>query len=160
MAQVLVRNLDEQVVAALRRKAELHGHSLEQELRQTLTNAARLTGGEKFALARRIRALAITTPDRWPPVGEVPTLRESGLPEYRAPAWQGLVTAAATPDAAVRRLCAELRAVMEEPAIRARLIEIGVEPMTGGPEEFDALMAADRAYWVPLIRELGITLDS
>lgn len=57
MAQVLVRNLDERVVAALRRKAELHGHSLEQELRLTLTSAARLTPEERVALARRIRTL-------------------------------------------------------------------------------------------------------
>ena len=57
MAQVLVRNLDEQVVTALRRKAELHGHSLEQELRVALTVAARLTNEERLALVRRVRSL-------------------------------------------------------------------------------------------------------
>ncbi len=57
MAQVLVRNLDDQVVAALRRKAELHGRSLEQELRVALTTAAHLTHEERVALARRIRGL-------------------------------------------------------------------------------------------------------
>lgn len=57
MAQVLVRGLDDHVVAALRRKAELHGHSLEQELRVALTAAAQLTREERVALARRIRAL-------------------------------------------------------------------------------------------------------
>jgi plasmid stability protein len=57
LAQVLVRNLDDRVVTALRRKAELHGHSLEQELRVTLTAAARLTAEERIALTRRIRSL-------------------------------------------------------------------------------------------------------
>jgi len=57
MAQVLVRNLDEQVVAAFRRKAELHGHSLEQELRIALTSAARLTPKERVALTKRIRGM-------------------------------------------------------------------------------------------------------
>lgn len=57
MAQVLVRNLDDSIVTALRRKAELHGHSLEQELRLALTAAARLTTKERIALARRIRGL-------------------------------------------------------------------------------------------------------
>jgi plasmid stability protein len=57
MAQVLVRNLDGQVVTALRRKAELHGHSLEQELRMALTAAAGLTSEERVELARRIRRL-------------------------------------------------------------------------------------------------------
>ena len=57
MAQVLVRNLDDRVVDVLRRKAELHGHSLEQELRAALTAAARLTPEERAALARRVRDL-------------------------------------------------------------------------------------------------------
>ena len=61
MAQVLVRNLDDQVVAAFRRKAELHGNSLEQELRDTLTAAARLTHDERVALARRVRGLTPAT---------------------------------------------------------------------------------------------------
>lgn len=60
MGQVLVRNLDDQVISALRQKAELHGHSLEQELRQTLTAAARLTAAERVALARRIREMTPT----------------------------------------------------------------------------------------------------
>jgi antitoxin FitA len=57
MAQVIVRNLDEQVVSSLKIKAELHGHSLEQELREILKNAAELTVNEKLASADRIRAM-------------------------------------------------------------------------------------------------------
>jgi plasmid stability protein len=56
MAQVIVRNLDVDVVASLKFKAELHGHSLEQELRQILRRAAELTVEEKLALVDRIRA--------------------------------------------------------------------------------------------------------
>jgi plasmid stability protein len=56
MAQVIVRNLDEEVVSSLKFKAELHGHSLEQELRQILKRAAELTVEEKLALVDRIRA--------------------------------------------------------------------------------------------------------
>jgi antitoxin FitA len=57
VAQVLVRNLDDRVVTALRRKAELHGHSLEQELRTALIAAARLSPEERVALSRRVRAM-------------------------------------------------------------------------------------------------------
>jgi plasmid stability protein len=56
MAQVIVRNLDEQVVSSLKFKADLHGHSLEQELRDILKRAAELTTEEKLALVDRIRA--------------------------------------------------------------------------------------------------------
>jgi antitoxin FitA len=57
MAQVIVRNLDEQVVSSLKIKAELHGHSLEQELREILKRTAELSSEEKLALADRIAAL-------------------------------------------------------------------------------------------------------
>ena len=61
MAQVIVRNLDEDVVSSLKLKAELHGHSLEQELREILKRSAELTVEEKLAMVDRIRAM---TPKR------------------------------------------------------------------------------------------------
>jgi antitoxin FitA len=59
MGQVLVRNLDDRVIESFKTKAELKGRSLEQELRDVLTNAAPLTPDEKIALFRKLRA---TTP--------------------------------------------------------------------------------------------------
>ena len=64
MAQVIVRNLDDQVVTALHLKAELHCDSQEQELRLTLTAAARLTPEERVGLARRIRNLTPTNAEQ------------------------------------------------------------------------------------------------
>ena len=58
MAQVLVRNIDEDVVSRLKVKAELKGQSLEQELRDILTAAAPLTVEEKVALSRRLRSMS------------------------------------------------------------------------------------------------------
>jgi tripartite-type tricarboxylate transporter receptor subunit TctC len=132
---------------------DLLSGTLESMMVDIASASGALRGGQ-------VRALATTTPERWRTLPDVPTLREAGLPDYRAPAWQGLVAPAATPDAAIRTLNDALRKVLAEPAIRARLIEIGVEPLSSTPEEFDRLMAADRAYWVPLIRELGISLDT
>lgn len=57
MGQVNIRNLDDRVIAALKAKAELHGHSLEQELRSILSKAARPNAQERIALADRIRIL-------------------------------------------------------------------------------------------------------
>ena len=56
MGRVLIRNLDDRVIESLKTKAELKGHSLEQELRDVLTNAAPLTAGEKVALFSKLRA--------------------------------------------------------------------------------------------------------
>jgi antitoxin FitA len=58
MGQVLVRNLDDSVIEKLKHKAEIKGHSLEQELREVITAAAPLTVDEKLALARRLRAMS------------------------------------------------------------------------------------------------------
>ncbi|GAB4260195.1 MULTISPECIES: FitA-like ribbon-helix-helix domain-containing protein [Deferrisoma] len=58
MAQVVVRNLDERVVRALKVRASLHGKALEQELREILTRASELGPEERVALADRIRAMA------------------------------------------------------------------------------------------------------
>ena len=60
MAQVIVRNLEDDVVATLKRKAKLHGCSLEQELRDILSAAARLKKEERLSLAKRVRALTPT----------------------------------------------------------------------------------------------------
>jgi len=57
MGQVLVRNLDDRVIESLRTKAELNGRSLEQELREVLTNAAPLTPGEKITLFQKVRGM-------------------------------------------------------------------------------------------------------
>lgn len=57
MGQVIVRNLDDGVIAALKAKAKVHGHSLEQELREVLARASTLDPAEKIALADRIRAM-------------------------------------------------------------------------------------------------------
>ena len=57
MAQVIVRNLDDGVVAALKRRAQLHGQSLEQELRDILSAAVRPAPRERVAIAERIRAM-------------------------------------------------------------------------------------------------------
>jgi plasmid stability protein len=58
MGQVLVRNLDDRIIQALKDKAELKGHSLEQELRDILAAAAPLAKDEKVALLRRIRSMS------------------------------------------------------------------------------------------------------
>jgi plasmid stability protein len=58
MGQVLVRNLDDAVIEKLKVKADLNGHSLEQELRNVLTAAAPLTPDEKIALFKRLRSMS------------------------------------------------------------------------------------------------------
>ena len=69
------------------------------------------------------------------------------------------VVPATTPDPVVRRLGDALARVMADQGVKDRLINVGVEPLTSSPGDFDALMARDREFWVPLIRNAGITLE-
>jgi tripartite-type tricarboxylate transporter receptor subunit TctC len=82
-----------------------------------------------------------------------------GLQGFAAYAWQGLTAPARTPDAAATRLSAALAKTLAEAPVQARMQEIGLEPLPGGPAEYRALIEADRAIYWPLIRTLGLTLD-
>ena len=107
-----------------------------------------------------LRPLAICSAKRLDSLPDVPTVQEAlGLSGFEAYAWQGLVVPTGTPDALASRLTDELGVALAQEPVRNRMREIGLEVLTGGPEEFKALIAAERAVWVPLIRDLGITLE-
>jgi tripartite-type tricarboxylate transporter receptor subunit TctC len=107
-----------------------------------------------------IRPLAVCSAARLDGLPEVPTVQEAlGLRGFEAFAWQGLVVPAATPDAIVEQLSAELAAALSDEPVLERMRSIGLEPLTGGPADMRRLIEAERAVWVPLIRSLGITLD-
>jgi tripartite-type tricarboxylate transporter receptor subunit TctC len=116
-------------------------------------------GGEVLR-SGTLRPLAICSAKRLDSLPDVPTVEEAlGLKGFEAYAWQGLVVPAQTPDAIASRLTEELAAALAQEPIRNRMREIGLEVLTGGPQEFRSLIQAERAVWVPLIRDLGITLE-
>jgi tripartite-type tricarboxylate transporter receptor subunit TctC len=107
-----------------------------------------------------LRPLAVCSAKRLEALPDVPTVQEAlGLSGFEAYAWQGVVAPAHTPDAVIARLTEALTAALAQNPIQTRMREIGLEPLTGGPKEFQALIEADRAVWEPLIRNLGITLE-
>lgn len=116
------------------------------------------TGGEAMR-SGQVRPIAVASGSRFEALPDLPTFRELGARDYEAYAWQGLVAPARTPDPLVERLSAELLQAMGQEGIRSRMRDIGVEPLSGGPAEFTAILDAERAVWVPLVRDLGITLE-
>jgi tripartite-type tricarboxylate transporter receptor subunit TctC len=118
------------------------------------------SGGEYMRKGRGARPLAVCAATRHPDLPDVPTVAEAlDLRGFQAAAWQALVVPARTPDPVVERLSAELARALAEETSQSRLRAIGIEPLSGGPEAVQALLAEERRVWVPLIRELGITLD-
>ena len=110
--------------------------------------------------AGSIRPLAVCSAERLAALPDLPTIREAlALPDFEAAAWQGLVVPKATPDQAVDRLARALAEALRDETVVARMLEIGLEPLSGGAAEMQRRIEAERAVWVPLIRSLGITIE-
>ncbi|MBO1114581.1 tripartite tricarboxylate transporter substrate binding protein [Bordetella petrii] len=95
--------------------------------------------------AGRLRALAVAAPQRLAILPDVPTAAEAGLPGYEEAVWWGLVAPAGTPAAIVTRLNHDVRAALDEPAMKARLDALGVIERPGPPDQFAAFIKAETA---------------
>lgn len=109
--------------------------------------------------AGRLRLLCVTSRNRWFSVPEAPTVAESGIEGFEAVAWFGMQAPARTPRPVIERLSAAVLEAVAEPAIQAKLREIGSEPRPLGPAEFAAFIAAENAKWREVVRVAGARLD-
>ena len=111
-----------------------------------------------LAAVRRgqIRALGVTSKQRDHDLPEVPTIAESGMPDFEVVSWQGWCTNAAAPEAAIARLRAALAAALETPELRKRLTDLGFQVMPMSAEKFAAFAAADRARWAKVVKSMGL----
>jgi tripartite-type tricarboxylate transporter receptor subunit TctC len=104
------------------------------------------------------RALAISSAERSPLLPDVPPVADT-LPGFDVVFWQGLFAPAGTPEPVIARLGAALRAATEDPALRARMAEQGVQLQTGGADVLRDTLARETESWGRLIREAGIKPD-
>ena len=109
-----------------------------------------------YVKAGRLRALAITIPQRSAVLPDLPTMIEAGVPGYEAYSWNGLVAPAGTPPAVVKRLAAEVAAVLALPDIREKMKGLGAEVVGNSPAEFAAFMDKESAKWGRVVREANI----
>ncbi len=109
--------------------------------------------------AGRLRALAVTTPQRAPLLPEVPTVAESGFPGFAASSWMALAAPARTPEAAIGRLNLALNAALADPQVRQGMLALGATPVGGSPAELDAFVAAELAKWAAVVRRAGMRLE-
>jgi tripartite-type tricarboxylate transporter receptor subunit TctC len=105
-----------------------------------------------------LRALAVTTAQRSPELPDVPTVAET-VPGYEASALFGMGAPAKTPPEIIEKLNREINAVMSEPEIRKRLVELGGEPLISTPETFGAMVKAETEKWEKVVRFAGIKVE-
>lgn len=104
----------------------------------------------------RLRALGVTTAARTPPLPDIPTIAEAGLPGYEAVQWGGLLVRAGTSREIIARLHKEATAILRTPEVKERLIRDGNEVVASSPEEFSALIKAEIVKWAKVVKAAGI----
>jgi tripartite-type tricarboxylate transporter receptor subunit TctC len=117
-----------------------------------------MTQGLQHIKEGRLRALAVTTAARSPQLPDVPTLAET-VPGYEASALFGMGAPKKTPPEIIEKLNKEINAVLAEPATRAKLIDLGGEPLIGSPEDFGKMIAAETEKWEKVVKAAGVHVE-
>jgi tripartite-type tricarboxylate transporter receptor subunit TctC len=109
-----------------------------------------------------VRVYGVTTASRLPSLPDVPTLDEHGLRGFDLVVWNGLYAPRGTPKAALDKLVPALQAAVQDPAFRARLADLGAEPVPlakATPDSLRTLLKSEIDKWTPIIRKSGVFAD-
>ena len=109
--------------------------------------------------AGRLRPLAVTGDRRVAALKDVPTMVESGFPDFVVRDWQGLLVKAGTPRPVIDRINAAVRRVVAQPEAVEAMAKLGADPAAGSPEEFGKLLASEVDAWGRLVRAANISLE-
>jgi tripartite-type tricarboxylate transporter receptor subunit TctC len=117
-------------------------------------------GGPVLEMVRagRLRALGVTSKERWPLLPDVPTIAET-VPGYEVNVWYGMFAPKNTPPDIVQALNTGLKGAVADPEIVARFAEDGGAPTTMSVEEFTKFVADDKAQWHKMAEAAGITAE-
>jgi tripartite-type tricarboxylate transporter receptor subunit TctC len=107
--------------------------------------------------AGKLRALAVTTAQRFKTLPDVPPLAEAGVPGFDAAAWQAVVAPAQTPQPVIAKLNSELNAIVATEEIRTRLTGLGMNPLgKGSPEQLQHFLQSEITRWGTVVEAAGI----
>lgn len=107
----------------------------------------------------KLRGLAMTSAKRWPAAPDVPTMAEAGYPGMTGGSWIGLLAPARTPNDIVNKVSAEVQKVLQSPELHDRLIDYGIDPVGGTPEQFDAFIRSEATRWAEVVKKADIRLE-
>ena len=113
----------------------------------------------QYLKANRMRALAVTTPQRDPDLPEVPTMAELGFKTFAITNWYGIVAPAGTPAAIVEKLHAELAKIVQLPDVARQLAELGVRREQMSPEQFAQFIRGEDAKYREIARRTGVHME-
>ena len=123
---------------------------------ETQVNFSTISTALPHVKTGRLRALAVSTSKRAAAVPDVPTIDESGVKGYDYSSWIGLLVPAKTPASIIARLNSEAVKAIRAPEMKAILAAEASEPVGSSPAEFDAVMKAEVARWMKVVKAAGI----
>jgi tripartite-type tricarboxylate transporter receptor subunit TctC len=106
----------------------------------------------------RLRAIAVTTADRAKALPDVPTIAET-VPGYEASAWFGMAVPKGTPRAIIDKLNRTVNEALADPAMQAKLAELGGTLIPGTPEDFGKIVVDETAKWAKVVKATGATAE-
>jgi tripartite-type tricarboxylate transporter receptor subunit TctC len=109
--------------------------------------------------AGRVRALAVSGPQRLESAPDIPTVAEAGVPGFSVVGWLGIVVPAGTPRDRIAMLNAEANKALANPDVRKRLIDNGALITPGTAEDFDRLVRSEHARWKKVVTESKLVVD-
>jgi tripartite-type tricarboxylate transporter receptor subunit TctC len=107
----------------------------------------------------KLNALAVASASRLSQLPDVPTLKEAGIGDVEMYAWQGVAVPAATPKDILARLNGEIVKAVAAPEVSKRLADLGIEPLSGTPEQMANYIKTETTRWHALIKERQLTLE-
>jgi len=107
----------------------------------------------------KLRALAVSAPERSKRLPDVPTVAEAAVPGYEAYEWNGMFVPAGTPAPIAAQLQKALVEVLQEDEVKQRLADLGAQPIGSTPAEFAAFLKKEDAKWGEVVRKGHIKLD-
>jgi tripartite-type tricarboxylate transporter receptor subunit TctC len=109
--------------------------------------------------AGKLRPLAIARAERWPALPDVPTLAESGFPDFIIDAWTGVVAPAGTPRAIVDKLNGAINDSLKTPEAQALFAKFSAVAKLGTPEEFKTYLAEQMQKWATIVKVANARID-
>ena len=107
----------------------------------------------------RLKALGVTSSTRNAQLPDVPTIEESGVPGYEVWSWFGLLAPAGTPQAVIDKLNREIVAIIRQPDVNTRILDLGSVPTPESSAEFAAFIRAETDKWARVVKEAGVSID-
>jgi tripartite-type tricarboxylate transporter receptor subunit TctC len=120
---------------------------------------APIPSAQELGAASKVSVVAINSSARAPQLPHVPTIAESGLPNYKYESWFGMLAPAGTPQPVLDKISQDIARVISIPDVRARMEQQGALPVTNTPKQFDVIIRNDTERNVRILRHAGVAAD-